>query len=90
MLSSSRHLESIRRVSSETGQIEATSHLFPLLFIASEVFLCICNGTHFSRGQEALVYISNETVPKNQSECIILTSAFKAYFCADLQSEAVG
>lgn len=55
------------------GQIEATSQLFPLLFIASEVFLCICNGTHFSRGQEVLVYISNETTSKNQSECIIFS-----------------
>lgn len=69
------------------GQIEATSHLFPLLFITSEVFLCICNGTHFSWGQEALVYISNETVSKNQSECIILTSAFKPYFPADSEAE---
>lgn len=90
MLSSSKHLETIRRVSSEIGQIEAAPHLFPLLFIASEVFLCICNGTQFSRGQETLVYISKETVSKAQSECIILTSAFKAYFPADLQSEVVG
>lgn len=69
------------------GEIEGISRLFPLLFIASEVFLCICNGTHFSRGQEALVYISNETASKNQSECIILTSAFKAYLPADLEAE---
>lgn len=51
------------------------------------MFLCICNGTHFSRGQEALVYISNEITSKNQSECIILTSAFKIYFPADLEAE---
>lgn len=87
MFSSLKHLQSIKRVSSEMGQTEATSHLFPLLFIASEVFLCICNGTHFSKGQEALVYISNETTSKNQPGCIILTSAFKVYFPADLEAE---
>lgn len=51
-----------------------------MLLITSAVFLCICNRTHFSWGQKALVYFSSATVTKKQSESIIFTSAFKAYF----------